>query len=269
VPASDRCPVCGAADAERVVTLAGGPLRRCRCGHAFLEITAPDELETIYNDHYAGFRDDPVFRRAATRVLTDDVRPLVAPPARLLDVGCGNGEFLRVARDAGYRVCGIDISAASADLVRRHGIDVRVGDLRAPGVFRDDERFDLITFWDVVEHLPDPRSFLARARELLAPGGHVLVKTPGTSPASVRMVARVPRLAGALLQAPSHVQFFQRDGLDRLLRDAGFGAPRWLAARPMRSPAGGGLKRRLKHGIVRGLQRFNGDHNFLVVAERA
>ena len=265
-----RCPVCAAAVSRALAVVADRPLRRCQaCGHAFLEVEAPSTLEPIYNDHYAGFREDPVFRREASRVIREELMPLVPPPARLLDVGCGNGEFLALARDAGYRATGIDISAAAVELCQQRGLDVRVGDLRSRQLFAADERFDLITFWDVVEHLPDPISFLRRAHELLAARGSVLIKTPATSRASVRLAAAVPRLAGALLQAPSHVQFFAREHVDVLLRKVGFSEPRRLEARAMRSPARGGrLRRRFTRRLERAFQRAAGDGNILVVARR-
>lgn len=265
-----RCPVCGAHGANHLARLSGGALRRCRdCQHAFLEIESSETIELQYNDHYAGFKQDPVFRREATRVLAEDVKPRLAPPARVLDVGCGNGEFLGIARDSGYEVFGIDVSEAAGDLCRRGGFDVRIGDLRATDRFEPDERFDLVTFWDVIEHLPDPGSFLSRSYELLNPGGYLLIKTPRTSTASVRVTAAVPRVAGALLQAPSHIQFFQREAVTQMLRKAGFTRQYWLASRPMRATSSGGrLRRRLARRAVRTFQRAVRDDNLLVIAQR-
>lgn len=251
-----------------MATLSGRALRQCdACRHRFLEIPTADSVEVIYNDHYAGFRDDPVFHRSAVRVLAEHVRPRVAPPGKLLDVGCGNGEFLAIARDAGYVVDGIDVSASAKQLCGRRGISVRVGDVRAPSQFSADERFDIITFWDVIEHLPDPHGFLARARELLRPGGYVLVKTPRTSLASVRLSAAVPRLAGALIQTPAHVQFFEKEGLAAMLHRAGFGDATWIAVGGMRSSVEvGTLRRRVVWWAVRNARRVAGDGNLLVLA---
>ena len=228
-----------------------------------------DTVEVIYNDHYAGFREDPVFHRAASRVLAEEIAARVPPPARLLDVGCGNGEFLAIARGAGYEVEGIDVSTSAQTLCRERGISVRVGDLRSAASFAADERFDVITFWDVVEHLPDPRSFLDRSRELLGPDGHVLIKTPRTSPTSVRIAAAMPRLGRPLLQAPSHLQYFQRSGLARLLRDAGFGIQHWVDVHAMRAAAtGGSVWRRATRLAMRVLREAAGDGNLLVLAQR-
>lgn len=260
--------MCGATSTVVLARPRGGDLRRCSsCGHAFL-VAERAAAEAVYNDHYAGFRDDPVFEREARCVLTEELLPRARPPARLLDVGCGNGAFLELARDAGYDVVGIDVADAAIARGRARGFDVRAGDLREPGCLGT-ARFDVITFWDVVEHLPDPRSFLQRAYELLNPDGHVLIKTPRTSAATVRVSAVVPRSAGALLQAPSHVQYFARAGIEALLRATGFDRVSWLPSRPMRSQQrGGSVRRRVARTLVRTFQRIAGDGNLLVIAQR-
>jgi 2-polyprenyl-3-methyl-5-hydroxy-6-metoxy-1,4-benzoquinol methylase len=251
--------------------LAPHALRRCRaCAHRFLEVEAPAQLEAMYDDHYAGFRPDPVFHREATRLVKDELVRYVRPPARVLDVGCGNGEFLAIARDAGYQGLGVDVSAAAGDLCRQRGLAIEIGDFRTMTVGAPDARFELITFWDVVEHLPDPGSFLERAHELLAPGGYALIKTPRTSAASVAVAGTVPRLAGALLSAPSHVQYFSEAGLAALLRRVGFAEVELLAPRGMRQPGRGkSLRRRVARRVVSTFQRVVGDRNILALARRA
>ncbi len=268
--ASSACPICAGASTVALARIRDHPLRRCRdCGHSFLQIEAPATIEALYNDHYAGFRDDPVFRSEATRLVTDELIRRVPPPARLLDVGCGNGEFLAIARDAGYQAIGVDVSPAAGEMCRRRGLDARIGDFRSEDVIGPDRRFELVTFWDVVEHLPDPASFLCRALELLAPGGLVLIKTPRTSTASVRVAAAVPRVAGALLQSPSHVQYFQQDGLAALLTRVGYRGLEFLPPRGMRTPTTGGkLRRRVARRMMRTFQSLVGDHNLLVLARR-
>jgi len=264
------CPLCTGRSVATLATLRGGVLRRCSdCGHRFLE-ASDVSLDMLYSDHYAGFREDPVFRREATRTVREELVPRVAPPARLLDVGCGNGGFLAIAASAGYQVSGVDVSSAAAELSRARGFDVRLGDLRDEAVVAGGERFEVITFWDVLEHLSDPRSFLSRAHSLLAPGGYLLLKTPRTSIASVRISTVVPRLAGALIGVPAHVQYFHQEGLASVLRQLGFAAQHWLESRPMRAVATGGpMRRRVTRRIVRSLQKVNGDGNLLVLAQRS
>ncbi len=266
-----ECPICVSVSTASYAVLHGLPLVRCRdCGHRFLRLETPSTVEVIYNDHYAGFREDPVFERQAARLVASELVPRVPPPAPLLDVGCGNGAFLSIARDAGYRSVGVDVSPAAGERCRSRGLDVRVGDLRSDAVVAPEEQYGLITFWDVVEHLPDPASFLARAHQLLARGGIVVVKTPRTSRASAAISARIPRVAGALLQAPSHVHYFREDDLRALLRRSGFATVDFVSLGAMRSSAtGGSLRKRVARRALRTFQRVVGDGNLLAIARKA
>jgi SAM-dependent methyltransferase len=95
---------------------------------------------------------------------------------RVLDVGCGTGEFLRLARSRYGASChGVDIDPVLADEARRPGVTVTVGELSS---LPAEERFDLITMFHVLEHLTDPERTLAAALERLRPGGHLCVEMP-------------------------------------------------------------------------------------------
>lgn len=93
---------------------------------------------------------------------------------RLLDVGCGDGRFLDAAAVAGWRPVGLELShGAVRALGNRHS--VLVGSLAA---LRAGPRFAAITFWDVLEHLPDPAATLGAAARLLEPRGLLAVSLP-------------------------------------------------------------------------------------------
>jgi 2-polyprenyl-3-methyl-5-hydroxy-6-metoxy-1,4-benzoquinol methylase len=95
----------------------------------------------------------------------------------VLDVGPGLGTFLRLAAERGWRAEGVEVSAFAAEFIRRqHKLPVFTGDLVsfAGSVKRS---FDLITFWDSLEHVTHPRDVLEAARQLLRPGGMIVVTT--------------------------------------------------------------------------------------------
>jgi SAM-dependent methyltransferase len=94
---------------------------------------------------------------------------------RLLDVGCGTGEFLAHARTIGWDVLGVEPSPRAAAQAEALGVTVRRTDDLATV---DDGPFDAITMWHVLEHLHDPGAALDAARRLLAPGGRLLVGVP-------------------------------------------------------------------------------------------
>ena len=97
---------------------------------------------------------------------------------RLLDVGCGLGFFLARAAEAGWDVTGCEPSQFwAARAGARVGSErVLLGTARHHAL--DGERFDLVTAWDVLEHVFDPLPLLERLRSLLAPGGRLSVRTP-------------------------------------------------------------------------------------------
>jgi len=96
---------------------------------------------------------------------------------RLLDVGCGVGRFLLVARQRGWEAVGLDVApAAVGRAAATSGATVLQGDLsrtRPDGM----AQVDVVTMWDVLEHLVDPVGDLGRARNWLRPGGLIVIQT--------------------------------------------------------------------------------------------
>ena len=153
------------------------------------------------------------------RVKTDrEVRHLVRPESggTVLDVGCGNGDFLVQAQRAGWRALGVDPDPDAVASCRRAGLSASQGtidtvDLR-PG------SLDAVTFSHVLEHLHDPRRALAQAYELLRPGGVLWLATPNLSSAGHARFG--PEWLG--LDPPRHLVVFTRSSLERAVVEAGF-----------------------------------------------
>jgi len=99
------------------------------------------------------------------------------PSGRLLDIGCGTGLFLAVARRRGWSTFGVDDSAEATRHARDHfGLEVRVGDFA--DFAREGRTFDVITMWDIIEHARDPVGLLRAVRACLAPHGLAGLSTP-------------------------------------------------------------------------------------------
>ncbi len=101
------------------------------------------------------------------------------PGGRLLDVGCGNGRYLRTMRSLGWQVEGVELNRQSAEFCRSTGLSVHNGDL-ASAQFPS-ASFDVITARHVIEHIPTPQRFMAELARLLKPGGRLVVETPNFS----------------------------------------------------------------------------------------
>src|SRR5947209_2759147 len=95
---------------------------------------------------------------------------------RLLDIGCGQGAFLDVARRAGLRTAGVEIATRAADATEAKGHQVFRRSAEE-SFCRSDERFDIITMWDILEHLGRPRLALGNAYGRLSEGGQLFILT--------------------------------------------------------------------------------------------
>lgn len=139
--------------------------------------------------------------------------------ARLLDVGCGNGSYLAAMRELGWEVVGLEKSVHAVQQARaRFDLDIHVGsacDWEDPGL----GTFDLITSWQVLEHIEAPRRALARLRTLLAPGtGRLLLTVPNCR----SLGARVFGSDWIGWDLPRHVTHFSKETICRMLAAEGY-----------------------------------------------
>ena len=141
-------------------------------------------LPTMYDERYFNgaqdgypdyLRDEAVHRRRALGYLRAIAREWPAP-GRLLDVGCATGFFLDEARRQGWQATGCEVSAWAAEYAAvRLSLDVTVGPF--PNATLKGRRFDVVTFFNVFEQLPDPRESECALRDLVAPAGLVVLET--------------------------------------------------------------------------------------------
>ncbi len=224
--ATAACPVCRS-EAPRTGALLGR-YELAACGRCTLRF-APDALGATpdYDDVYATDEyqrscvdplreaaDPATFATWATyRPFFARVEPKAAP--RLLDVGCGVGAFCQAAKLHGFEVAGIDVSAtAVAEGQARGDVPLRVATLEE--VVGAGERYDVVTAFEVLEHLSDPVAFLSEARKLLGPGGHLFATVPRWDSPTVHEATRPDWLP------PIHVSFFTAAALAEAGRRAGF-----------------------------------------------
>lgn len=179
-----------------------------------------------------GFRKDEFFNRVVRQELKDRIGKIASPPSRLLDVGCGNGEFLTAASEHGYTCLGIDVSNDAVEIVKKAGLDAVTCNFLTHSF---ETKFRVITMWDVMEHLQKPQEFVERARELLEPDGVLILKIPSFGWLNFTILRGFPSKGSVLLGAPGHVQYFTRGSLARLLGRAGFVEAGWFANKKFRS----------------------------------
>ncbi len=190
---------------------------QCRdCGLIYQN---PREKAAAIEDQYSQV-EDPVYERETSgRIRTfskllDRLEGYRAP-GRLADVGCYTGVFLSVARQRGWQVTGIEPSRWAAGKARARGIEVVNAPFRNSGLAP--AAFDVVTLWDVIEHLDNPLADLRAVRGLLRPGGILGMSTMDAD-------SLFARLAGGRWPwyMRMHFFYFTRDSITRLLHAAGF-----------------------------------------------
>jgi SAM-dependent methyltransferase len=218
---ASACPSCGHGGQGRAIVVRGYRYATCsRCGSGWLDPLP--SLEAAYGESYflhsreGGYQDycgdEPIHRRNARERL---VR-IEGPPGRILDVGCAHGFFLDEARQRGWQTSGVEISSYAAPIARSRGHEVF--ETLDAAVEEGPGRFDVVSFFQVLEHLPDPETALRSAATLLRPGGLLIVETWDLS-------SRTARLSGRRWQQiypPTVIHLFTRAGLLDLAGRTGF-----------------------------------------------
>lgn len=151
---------------------------------------------------------------------------------KVLEVGCASGYISAVLRDSfGCEVTGVEINAGDASVAA--GICKRVveGDIESMDLAGalGGERFDVITFGDVLEHLRDPRGALVGVRGFIAEGGYVVASIPNIAHISIILGLLEGEFAykNLGLLDDSHIRFFTKKSILKLFRDAGYEITFW------------------------------------------
>jgi 2-polyprenyl-3-methyl-5-hydroxy-6-metoxy-1,4-benzoquinol methylase len=134
---------------------------------------------------------------------------------KILDVGAYTGVFVELAAERGWNAFGVELSTWAAGVCRERGLNVFNGTLEQAHF--PDDFFDVVTAWDVVEHLDDPRSLLAEIHRVVKPGGIAVIHTIDIDAPFARLMGRHwPWLM------EMHLVYFSRRTLAAMLTDVGF-----------------------------------------------
>jgi len=222
------CPLCADADVEiyldgperKLAASALGPSRedvspgrilRCRnCRLGFRRTRPGDtELSQLYGELNNELYEAEAGGRSRTALRHLRIVRQYASGGRLLEVGCASGLFLSYAADAGWEVVGIEPSASACDKAKK--ILAGRGELIRATLQEADlppSTFDVVTLWDVLEHVRDPGRFMRLCASLLKPGGRLFANVPDLDSLQARLFgSRWP----LLLQ--EHLNYFNRGSL--------------------------------------------------------
>ncbi len=230
------CPICESptSEAQKFANVYGAQYVRCRtCEHVYVERRMTVEAVNRFysqNQAYASTYTDQA--RAELRV-----RQVAAPkaewaidafraargrsPTRVLDVGAGGGHFVQACRQLGVPCDGVELSEHSRAFSQRHfGIELLDTDFcTSVAEFRGVE---LITFWGVIEHVPDPLAMVRAARRALGPEGVVVVAVPRWTSLDAFVQLHFSDTLVRHMDPAGHIHLFSDNSTMHCLDKAGF-----------------------------------------------
>ena len=189
------------------------------CGHVYAN-PRWDEDELVST--YSAVQDETYVQEREGRELTferhlQQMEKITGPAdgRTLLDVGAYIGVFVEVAGKSGWQAQGVEPSTWAVEVARGRGLQMIEGTQEHPDLA--DCQFDVVTMWDVIEHVSDPKREIQLAYERLKPGGVLAVHTMDVNAVFAKLMGkRWPWLMGM------HIHYFSRSSLEGLLRACGY-----------------------------------------------
>ncbi len=238
------CPGCGAIESRVRFTEQPFIVVECpACSLVFLG--NPPAVETLYDDYYSTAEPSSVEYRADS--VDSHLRELHAINSQrvariqqlrqtgsMLDIGCGRGQFLKIAREHGFQIYGIDVSEKAVSYARRE-FGLKADNRLLEDVAASGEQFDVATLWHVLEHFADPYAALKQVKQLLKSGGMCVIEVPNLH--SLKFILSATKWEGGN-HPLYHRTFFTADTLRTALVRSGFSSARrvrWSYSIPGRS----------------------------------
>ena len=225
------CVYCGGEDSQVLydtVSTSGDKFTVNKCLNCRACFLAPNptrqQLDAAYDDSYYGCRTDTKFPDWIEKVLdrfrsqrAGTIMKYVTLPANVLDIGCGNGRFLQELIRKNYNAYGIELPSKSAERASQiPGLKLKIGKL-CEGDY-EENFFDAVTLWHVIEHLSEPKKTLQIIEKILKPGGYLVISLPNID----SIQSRLFRGRWLHLDPPRHLFFFTASELTKIMQTFGF-----------------------------------------------
>lgn len=221
-----ECHICNTQTANYWFTKNDCDIHKCSLCKLIFVSPHPDTTSNLYTkDYFCGannafgyvnYDEDKNMDSATFTKYIRRIEGIMPNKGRLLDIGAATGVFMKTANDLGWKTTGVEISEFAAETARNKGLDVHTGTLDT--VAFPPASFDVITLWDVFEHLPNPGKILDSVNLLLAPNGILVLNLPDAGSA----YARVTGKRWPLIIPPEHLYLFGEKNLIKILEKHAF-----------------------------------------------
>jgi 2-polyprenyl-3-methyl-5-hydroxy-6-metoxy-1,4-benzoquinol methylase len=276
-----ECLLCGSTEHRAVFSEVETDILRCRrCRHVFSSATTKPHYDEYWSEEISA-EDRAYFGEARNTMYEDFIRRFVrGGSGRLLDMGCGLGFFLKAMAPYGsWEAHGCEISPSAVRYARETlGLsNVICGHLDDVAGFQPGS-FDVVTMWDVLDHLAQPEPVLKQCHRLLGSSGVCFIRTPNVvvqlARARLRRMVRGVEPGAAYLQARDHAHHYSMKSIRRILERSGFSRVEFIHLHPVdgHSTVVAGAAKRLTFEAIRAVALLSFGYvnldNLFVVAHK-
>ena len=219
------CPLCDSRSVSYFREKNGFKLYKCNSCKLLFLYPLPKSIEVYDKSYFSGAEkgfgyvdyevDKEPMRPVFLRYL-DILSNIGKSNGKLLDIGAATGFFIQLAKARGFDVTGVELSDFAAEIGRKKGLNIITGDLLVQSF--PEKHFDVITMFDVLEHVPRPKELIKEVSRILKDGGLVVINTPDAE--SLWAKALGPRWQ--LIMPPEHINYFSPKNLGNYLTKNGF-----------------------------------------------
>ncbi len=247
----ERCLVCNSASrvflydlthpqVHNVVGLAGNIFKCAQCGFLFKEYKV--QIQEVYSNAYATnmLSLEKYFNTYAEDFFKKIIKsaqaclPVLKQPLNLLDIGCGVGLVLDAARSENMNATGVELSEKLAKITSAKGHNVIHGDI-ADVDFKINNKYNIITMLDIIEHLGEPKKMLLSIKNLMSDHAVLVIYTPNHNALIVKVARWLYKLGVKSpvenFFASTHTGFFDKKSLTHLTVDSGYKIERFEFSR--------------------------------------
>jgi len=209
-----NCPICEIDDSSPLYTKNRYFIVKCnKCGLAYVNPQpGPEDLKDKYKGNYSqGYIDKKLSKQKRAKKIVNRIYRL-KHSGNFLDIGCSAGFILEAARKKGFEAFGCEISPIGLKYAREElKLNVKAAFLEDAGY--PSEHFDVITMYNLIEHIPDQGPFLKEVRRILKKNGLIEIWTPDIG----HWRARLKKGRWNNLIPPDHIFYFSFSTLEKLL----------------------------------------------------